>query len=217
MVSNDGSLRAPVFYNRKSSVEDENQAEIILNDAGACEIVEGCLVQLIHSDLHLLQLDLNERTITGQLARYLQTIFKEWHVDCEYNRNHDDAKRLKIYPKNISKNSVYKDTVGRTVFPDIIVHKRGTTSNFIVIEVKKTTSDEDSQFDIRKLQAFKRELGYRHAIFLNIGTGERAGTYEMQFVNSRGKVIDHKINGELGRSSQATDRLTLYGDWDDDR
>ena len=173
-------------------MKDKKQDEIIFPDDAVIEAVKNCVAQLIINDLNLLESDLNERTISSQLARYLQACFGEWHVDCEYNRNHDDPKRLKIYPQRILREEFYRDTLGRSVFPDIIVHRRGEESNFIVMEIKKTTSSVGKEFDIMKLREFKRQLGYQYALFLEIGTRDSAGSYELSSVNSRGGIVCHQ-------------------------
>jgi len=46
----------------------------------------------IKENRHLLRHDLNERTISHKFAEALQGQFPGWHVDCEYNRNHNLAK-----------------------------------------------------------------------------------------------------------------------------
>ncbi len=123
---------------------------------------------LLKNDLVLLQHDVNERSISHKLAEYLQTEFCEWNVDCEYNRNHDKLKSLKL-PK---RKSPLNDTAARTVFPDIIVHHRDTNYNLLVIEVKKSTSHDNSAFDQQKLNAFIKELHYQHGLFLKFSTGK---------------------------------------------
>lgn len=121
---------------------------------------------LLNKDAHILRTDANERTISHRLAGYLEPYFHGWAVDCEYNRNHDDPKRLEIPRRNIPND----DTQARTVFPDIIVHKRGTDENLLVIEMKKTTSQEADDFDLHKLEAFKKQLGYQFAVFVKVRT-----------------------------------------------
>jgi hypothetical protein len=114
--------------------------------------------------------DVNERSISHRLASYLQHEFGDWDVDCEYNRNHDDPKLLKLlrmYAVNVSTD----DVQARTVFPDIIVHHRGTDDNLLVIEIKKTTNRLSDGFDKQKLREFKRQLGYSYALFLRFITG----------------------------------------------
>jgi hypothetical protein len=78
---------------------------------------------------------------------------------CEYNRNHDDPKRLKLRPEAVRTN----DTQAQTVFPDIIVHKRHTDENLLVIEVKKSTNNQRDDYDLRKLRAFQQQLRYKYA------------------------------------------------------
>lgn len=159
--------------------EMQNEINFHEDDVDVVEAVKSCVSQLINNDFFLLKSDLNERTITSQLARYLQINFSGWHVDCEYNRDHDDPKRLKLRAQGVACEELSRDTIGRTVFPDIIVHERGGSRNFIIIEVKKTTSTVDREFDMKKLHAFKSQLGYHYAFFLEIGTGESAGCYEL--------------------------------------
>lgn len=135
------------------------------------EIVEAALNealdQLLRSDSAILAMDVNERSISHRLASYLEPFFPGWNVDCEYNRNHDDPKRLNIRRRNI----LSDDTQATTVFPDIIVHHRGTDDNFVVIEMKKTTSQETDDYDLEKLHAFKEQLRYQFAIFVKVRTG----------------------------------------------
>src|SRR5690348_14899528 len=136
--------------------------------------------QLIARDRALLEFDLNERTITHKLAEHLQQAFSEYDVDCEYNRNQGDIKTLEL-PEHI--NNSWDDTQARTVFPDIIVHRRGTGTNVLVIEAKKTNGGDEA-FDLLKLHAFRQELGYEHAVFLRFRTGEaNPGVQDLRFVD----------------------------------
>jgi len=135
------------------------------------ELVESALNasldQLLRCDGDILAMDVNERSISHRLASYMEVVFHGWNVDCEYNRNHDDPKRLDIRRRNIQSD----DTQATTVFPDIIVHHRGTYENFVVIEMKKTSSQESDDYDLEKLNAFKEQLGYQFAIFIKVRTG----------------------------------------------
>jgi hypothetical protein len=54
------------------------------------------------------------------------------------------------------------------IIPDIIVHKRNTDQNLLVIEMKKTTSQEEDRYDLHKLEAFKEQLGYKYSVFFEI-------------------------------------------------
>src|SRR5437016_6301336 len=85
----------------------------------------------LQTDLDLLSRNVHEQAITSRLADHLRRQFPEWHVDCEYNREGEQRKRLS----------------GRVVKPDIIIHRRGTQENFLVIEVKKSNSHEPDSND----------------------------------------------------------------------
>jgi hypothetical protein len=128
--------------------------------------VNEALKVLLEQDAYLLTTNVNERSISHRLAGYLEPHFGGWHVDCEYNRNHDDPKRLQLPRRNVPND----DTEARTVFPDIIVHRRSTNENLLVIEMKKTTSQEPDNSDLVKLTAFKEQLRYAFAVFVKVRT-----------------------------------------------
>ena len=144
--------------------------------------VRAAIELLIRKDPHLLKIDVNERSITHRLALHLQNAFKGWDVDCEYNRNRYDTKKLIVgNDVHVTVETVRTDDEqGRTVYPDIIVHHRDTDENLLVVEVKKTTSHVAKEFDLNKLCEYKRQLGYSHALFLSFVTGspKRIGVKE---------------------------------------
>lgn len=128
--------------------------------------VIAAIGRLYRHDPGLLEVDVNERTITHKLAEYLQDEFPEWHVDCEYNRRGDQVKRLNLSNWHVSP----EDTEAKTVFPDIIIHRRRTNANLVVIEVKKSSGGEETK-DLEKLQAFTGDPAYqyRFGLFLRMG------------------------------------------------
>ena len=134
------------------------------------DAVVHALSELLVNDHDLLGIDANERSITFRFAMYLQRHFPDWTVDCEYNRDGIEPKRLghlELYPDS-------EDDEAKTVFPDVIVHRRGTKENHLVLEFKKSTSRVNRQIDLRKLQGYKRQLGYEHALFVEVGTEGQA-------------------------------------------
>lgn len=140
--------------------------------------LNASLDQLLRCDGDILAMDVNERSISHRLASYLEEFFNGWNVDCEYNRNHDMPKRL-----NIRRRSIHSDdTQATTVFPDIIVHRRGTDENFVVIEMKKSSSQESDNYDLEKLIAFKEQLGYHFAIFVKVCTGGNPAIQNVRWV-----------------------------------
>lgn len=145
---------------------DQNQIHNRLNIA---------LERLVHHDGDLIINNANERSICARLAFYLQQEFPDFHVDCEYNRHHNDPQHIKRLRDHdllelVRKKRKTDDIDSVSVFPDIIVHRRGTNDNLLVIEAKKTTSDVDEAFDLAKLKTYKSELKFRFAKFLCFGT-----------------------------------------------
>jgi hypothetical protein len=132
----------------------------------------------LERDSYLLRVDANERSITFQIARYLAAEFPEFDVDCEYNRDGVDPKKLRYMDLNPDK----EDTFARTVFPDIIVHRRNSENNYLVIEAKKTTNRDSRDIDFDKLAGYKRDLRYRYALFLELAVGEKVGVVRAEWV-----------------------------------
>jgi hypothetical protein len=127
--------------------------------------------RLISQDAQLLESGVNERTIMYRLAMHLQSEIQEWNIDCEYNRDGVDPKRVNLNPGNLTAND---DVKGTTVYPDIIAHHRGTSMNLFVIEMK--TSDNITEaskaYDVKKLEAYQKDLHYKHAYFVEIPVRE---------------------------------------------
>ncbi len=136
--------------------------------------VENAWTDLVREDYQLLKNNANERSITHKLAEHLKSQFPSWHVDCEYNKDGIDPKRVHIDSKDIP----CDDPNGVTAFPDIIVHERGTSNNLLVIEAKKDTNHSDQKtldaikWDKDKLNGYKKDprLGYKFGLFLRFST-----------------------------------------------
>jgi hypothetical protein len=89
----------------------------------------------------------------------LRPHFAEWDVDCEYNRDGHEIKRVD----------------GNIVVPDIIVHHRGTPDNLLVIEVKKSNTRAPDEEDIAKLHSYREsDLRYQNGLFLKLLVGRNA-------------------------------------------
>jgi hypothetical protein len=132
------------------------------------ERVNRAKAKFLERDRYLLEVNANERSMTHKLAEYLQAEFPEFNVDCEFNRKGNLPKELHI---NVSSDLSEDDTDAKTVFPDIIVHRRGEPANFLVIEAKKSGGNDRT--DRQKLDAFKRdgEYNYQYAILMRFDTG----------------------------------------------
>jgi hypothetical protein len=99
--------------------------------------VHDALQLLLKKDIDLLYIDVAERTIAARLASYLQSLFPEWHVDVEYNRDGHNPKRIMLpYHQDFNPDN----TANPTVSPDIIVHRRRTDENLLdIIGIKSNT------------------------------------------------------------------------------
>jgi hypothetical protein len=152
------------------------------------ELLHIALKQLYNKDSYLIDNDASERSITFKLAEYLQhSIGDGYNVDCEYNRHILDEsgkKRIYILKRNLeevlnlkNKNFTIKEIFEGeycelSVFPDIIIHTRGSTqNNLLAIEVKKNISSVDKKFDFLKLQCYTDDsevnsLHYTYGAFI---------------------------------------------------
>ena len=141
------------------------------------QIVEELLQEFLKKENQLLANNSGEQAISHRLAVMLESIFTDWNVDCEYNRNQETIKRLSYA---IDPDGLIEE---RNVVPDIIVHKRMTPNNLLVIEVKKSNNPEPDDRDISKLNAFKEQLGYEEGLFVRFQVGEEnQGIQQMTWV-----------------------------------
>lgn len=137
--------------------------------------VGNALLEFFRKDDDLLFLDVNERSITHKLAEHLQCQFEdndELKVDCEYNRRGKITKKLPWGDEPTRKDCLR----AKTVYPDIIVHRRGyKCDNLLLIEVKKSNGD-DAHRDEEKLRAFTMPGGdyeYELGLFLEIDVAKK--------------------------------------------
>lgn len=128
-------------------------------DAQIAEKVAASIAALFEVDGALFEVEINEPTISSRLAHFLRQQFPEWDVDCEYNRDGHKVKTV----------------AGRRVIPDVIVHRRRTQDNLLVVEVKKSTTRKPDAIDIAKLEAFRTShLQYHFGLFLKFVVGNGA-------------------------------------------
>jgi hypothetical protein len=138
-------------------------------------IIRVALDRLYKEDIYLIEhcgeeadanntTHVSERSIVFRFATYLQELAKQdknlasWNIDIEYNRNQNDVKQQN----------------GKNVCPDLIIHRRGTHENLLVIEFKTHWSEEHSiENDREKLQSFLEEkFMYQYALLIIIGQNE---------------------------------------------
>jgi hypothetical protein len=137
----------------------------------ASALVDRAIAAVVANEPELLDLDVSERALAHQLARYMACeVPSPLSVDCEYNRHLADPKRLNLPPRK----ALDRELRATTVFPDVLIHERNTDrQNYVVLEIKKP--GEYLTYDELKLAAFRRELGYQHTAHVILGrdsTGE---------------------------------------------
>lgn len=136
-----------------------------MNHEAIDNLVNRAIDLLVKNEPQLLELNVTERALSHHLARYLGELVPEgFNVDCEYNRHSDVPKRLNLP----SRQAEDREIRATTVFPDIIVHKRDSdTDNLLVLEMKKP--GENLIYDEAKLRAFRKELRYVHTAHVILG------------------------------------------------
>jgi hypothetical protein len=130
------------------------------------------LASLVKWDAVLLERGAAERAICHRLGVYLETTVNQgrrdgerWHVDCEYNlfaskiggTEGTDSLRKSMGVGGIEDEPGVEQA--HSVYPDLIVHHRNATTNWLVIEMKvlrPSTKRREIEFDFRKLTVFQR-------------------------------------------------------------
>ena len=125
--------------------------------------ITTALNNLLSRDRYLLETGLSERCLAHRLAIYLEDVFDDWDVDCEYNRNGN-------WPKGVSGVHLTNeciDTLKKTdrVLPDIIVHKRGSDGpNLLAVEMK-IAGRSGRECDIQKIRGYISQLHYDYGLY----------------------------------------------------
>jgi hypothetical protein len=147
-------------------------------------------------ETHLLEKDLGERTLTHRLAVHLESQFGGWDVDCDYNRLGE--RRLRLPRGSIVSTD---DDIGKSVYPDIVVHRRTVPENLLAVEVRKAANHQPPEHDQHKLRALTDPhlwFAYRIGVFLVLGK-KNVNSSEVYV----GGVVDRPLSGWLaGRLQQ---------------
>jgi hypothetical protein len=136
--------------------------------------IERALASFFESDRALLESGVREEGIAHKLANYIGEQFEGLDVDAEYDKMHVDGIP---HPKKY----IGPDAHEHGAIPDIIVHRRKAMDNVIAIEIKKQGKDAGRKKDFEKLRAYKEQLDYRFAVFLEIGLDGDQPLHNIQF------------------------------------
>jgi hypothetical protein len=126
----------------------------------------GALQEFYARETHLLEKDLGERTLTHRLAVYLEKQFAGWEVDCDYNRLGERTLRL---PRGSIVST--DDHIGKSVYPDIVVHQREIPNNLLAVEVRKSSNHQPPEHDRHKLRGLTDPhlwFAYRIGVLLTL-------------------------------------------------
>jgi hypothetical protein len=112
------------------------------------ETLVVALQEFYAREVHLFERDLGERALTHRLAVQIEQQFWGWDVDCDYNRLGERRLRL---PKGTIVST--DDALGKSIFPDIVVHRRAVPLNLLAVEVRKAANHQPVDHDRHKLKA----------------------------------------------------------------
>ena len=163
-------------------------------------IFEKAKEKFLKDEKEIIRIDINERTLSARLMFHLQILllenesyketYKPYSVDCEYNRmNEYKIKALKRYENfEIDDNS---DKI-RKIFPDIILHKRKEEDNLIVIEMKKSTSNNiDCKEKDRERLKIMTNLNDPNNFNYTLGV-----YFEVDTTGNNNHIIEFFVNGK---------------------
>jgi hypothetical protein len=126
----------------------------------------AALQEFYARESHLFERDLGERALTHRLAVQIETQFSGWDVDCDYNRL---GERTLLLPNGTIVST--DDTLGKSVYPDIVVHRRAVPNNLLAVEVRKAANHQPVEHDRHKLRALTDPhlwFAYRIGVLLTL-------------------------------------------------
>ena len=129
--------------------------------------VVAALSEFYAQETFLLEKDVGERPLTHRLAVHLEHQFAGWQVDCDYDRLGERTLRLP-HGSIISTD----DHLGKSIYPDIVVHQREIPNNLLTIEVRKSTNHQPLEHDQHKLRALTDPhlwFAYWIGVFVTLG------------------------------------------------
>ena len=153
--------------------------------------VVTALQEFYAQETHLLEKDLGERTLTHRLAVHVEKQFPGWQVDCDYNRLGERTLRL---PHGTIVST--DDALGKSVYPDIVVHQREIPNNLLAIEVRKTANHQPPEHDQHKLRALTDpHLWFAYWIGVYLVLGKNSVVSDVYV----GGLIDKVLSGWLSQ------------------
>jgi len=117
------------------------------------EKIREALKEYVKKDWQeLMAVDAHEVTNAHRIAVYLESRFKGYNIDLEYNRDRENIKKLE-----------------NLIRPDIIIHRRNSDDNLCIFEIKKSPKEADeSENDVGKIKGEIGKYHYKLGVFLGI-------------------------------------------------
>ena len=153
------------------------------------EKIVAALKEFYARETFLFEQDLGERTLTHRLAVQVERQFPEFEVDCDFDR-------LGQRTLNLPHGSIVStdDHLGKSIYPDIVVHRRVVPDNLLAVEVRKASNHQPPEHDQHKLCALTDPylwFAYRIGVGLTLAkTGVTSDVYV-------GGVRDDTLSGWL--------------------
>jgi hypothetical protein len=110
--------------------------------------VVAALEAFYSREKYLLDNDVGERALTHRLAVHVERQFDGWDVDCDYDRL---GERTLLMPHGSIVST--EDRLSKSIFPDIVVHRREVPNNLVAIELRKASNHQPIEHDQLKLKA----------------------------------------------------------------
>jgi len=124
--------------------------------------IEYCIDTIYINDSDLFIRNNYEVTISTKLAQYLFVEFRNYDVDCEYNKHFDGRKIV--------------EELDAEVRPDIVIHKRGIDKdNLVCIEIKKEQNSSNRGYDYQKIEMLTKLYGkfkYKLGVFIDFAVNK---------------------------------------------
>lgn len=177
------------------------------------DIFEKAKEKFLKEEKEIIEINVNERTLSARLMFHLQTLllneiyqenYKEYSIDCEYNRRKEIVKILPKEYRELEK----KD---KQIYPDIILHQRNSEKNLMIIEMKKTySSDEGGKNENRDrlkfLTSLRKENKYKYLLGVYFEVNKFPDKCKIEFFVKE-KKYDYSVYKSL--KSKIEDTLNL--------
>lgn len=181
------------------------------------EKVRVCLNRLYTEDGELFNKPgrgVAERCLVFRLAHYLQEEFDDYFVDCDYNFS------SRIIGGHIlevpGKETVNRQGDKKKIFPDIIIHKRGSRrtqitpdyilfGNLICFEVKKwnNTRNGAGEEDEHRVKYLTTKFAYLYGFYIVLGKTKDATTWTVYEKTQGDPTVTREMTFEQQRVDNA--------------